>query len=67
MAQYNPGDKVDIKIEPSVQKGQPHRRFHGKTAEVVGSRGKAFLVQLRDGKAQKMLIIRPEHLHLHVD
>ena len=67
MINYEPGEKVDIKIEPSIHKGRPHRRFHGKTAEVIGSRGKAFLVTLQDGKAEKILIVRPEHLHKHRD
>ncbi len=62
------GDKVHIRIDPSVHKGMPHRRFHGMTGEVVGERGRAFIVRISDGvrgrKKQKELFVRPEHLLL---
>ncbi len=63
---FEAGDKVHIKIDPSVHKGMPHRRFHGMTGEVVGRRGRAFIVKVFDGirghKKPKELFIRPEHL-----
>jgi len=40
----------------------PHPRFHGKTAEVVGKRGRAFVLNVTDGNATKTLITLPEHL-----
>ena len=33
------GDRVHVVVEPSIQKGMPHRRFHGKTGTVIGQRG----------------------------
>ncbi|NLV26963.1 MAG: 50S ribosomal protein L21e [Methanomicrobiales archaeon] len=56
------GQKVHIVCEPSIQKGMPHRRFHGKTGSVIGQRGRAWLVEIRDGNKNKMVISRPQHL-----
>ena len=62
MYEYKPGDKVYIIINPSVMKGMPHRRYHGKVGTVVGKRGKAYIVQVRVGSKVKTLFVRPEHL-----
>jgi large subunit ribosomal protein L21e len=51
-----------VLIDPSIHKGMPHPRFHGKTAEVVGTRGRAFVLKVTDGNATKTLITLPEHL-----
>ena len=56
------GQYVHIDIEPAVQKGMPHPRFQGRTGVVVGQRGRAYLVKIRDGNKHKTLIVRPEHL-----
>jgi len=60
--QFELGQKVHIVCEPSIQKGMPHRRFHGKTGSVVGQRGRAWLVEIRDGNKNKTVISRPQHL-----
>jgi len=59
---YKPGEYVYIKINPSVMKGMPHRRYHGKVGVVIGKRGKAYIVQVKLGGKTKTLFIRPEHL-----
>lgn len=59
---YEVNSKVNIVIEPSVQKGRPHRRFHGKTGTVLEKRGQAYLIQVSDGRSYKKIIARPEHL-----
>ncbi len=59
---YNPGDSVVIKIDPSVQKGMPHRRYHGKVGKIVGKRGRSYIVSVMQGEAVKEIIVRPEHL-----
>lgn len=61
---FDEGDFVHIIIEPSMQKGQPHPRFHGKTGKVVESRGNAYVLALKDGNKAKQIIIRPEHLKM---
>lgn len=59
---FDEGDKVTIDIDPAVHKGQPHPRFQGWTGTVVGTQGKAFVVEVRDGNMTKELIATPEHL-----
>ncbi len=56
------GEKVCVKIDSSIHKGAPHHKFHGKTAEVVGKRGRAYILKARDGRAIKEVIVLPEHL-----
>ena len=54
LQKFEEGDLVHITINPSIQKGQPHPRFHGKTGKITDKKG---------NKA-KELIIRPDHLKL---
>jgi large subunit ribosomal protein L21e len=62
---YEPGDKVVIKIDPSVHKGMPHRRYQGKVGVIVSKRGRAYEINVTQGDAVKEVIVRPEHLRLH--
>ena len=59
---FEDGDTVNVVIDPSYQRGQPHHRFHGLTGKVLRSQGKAYVVLTRVGKMDKELIVRPEHL-----
>jgi large subunit ribosomal protein L21e len=59
---FEVGQNVHIVCEPSIQKGMPHRRFHGKTGTVLGQRGRAWVLAIRDGNAEKIIIARPQHL-----
>ncbi|MFQ6020491.1 MAG: 50S ribosomal protein L21e [Candidatus Aenigmatarchaeota archaeon] len=61
MKKFSKGDKVAIKIESGVQK-MPFRRFYGLTGEVIGKRGRAYIVQIKDGNKLKKIIAKPEHL-----
>jgi len=56
------GSLVIIKIDPSVQKSLPHRRFHGKIGTVKAKRGRGYVVSVAQGDAVKEIIVRPEHL-----
>ena len=60
--EFEPGQKVNIVIDPSVHKGMPFSRFHGLTGVVVASRGAAYEVSVKDGNKTKMVVARPEHL-----
>ena len=60
--EFETGAMVHVIIDPSIHKGMPHPRFHGKTGEVVGKRGRAFVLRVTDGNATKTLITLPEHL-----
>ncbi|MCW3979991.1 MAG: 50S ribosomal protein L21e [Candidatus Bathyarchaeota archaeon] len=59
---YQPGERVVVKLDPSVHKGMPHRRFHGKVGIVENIRGQAYVVNVTQGKLVKDIIVRPEHL-----
>jgi large subunit ribosomal protein L21e len=62
LTEYEINSRVNVVIEPSVQKGRPHRRFHGKTGIILEKRGQAYIVDVTDGNARKKIIARPEHL-----
>ncbi len=60
---YEKGDKVNIIGDPSQHKrGLPHRRFYGKTGQIIGVRGRCFEVEVKLGNSKKILIIGKEHL-----
>ena len=59
---YADGEKVVIKIDPSIVKGMPHRRFHGKTGTVIAKRGRAYVIRAHMGGFEKVVIARPEHI-----
>ena len=62
LRKYTIGDRVTVILEPSVQSGRPHRRFHGKTGTITGKRGKSYLITIKDMGREKLIISRPEHL-----
>ena len=59
---YNPGDKVKIKIDSSVHKGMPHRRYHGRVGIVKARRGRSYVIEVAEGNQTRTLIARPEHI-----
>ncbi|MBD3186219.1 50S ribosomal protein L21e [Candidatus Bathyarchaeota archaeon] len=61
LIKYDVGDLVDIKIDSSVHKGMPHRRFHGKTGRIIEKRGKAFVIEVRDKNKMKYVITNRSH------
>jgi large subunit ribosomal protein L21e len=62
LQEYDSGNRVVIKIDPSVHKGMPHKRYHGKIGTVIEKRGRSYVVSVTQGKATKEIIVRPEHL-----
>ena len=62
---YEPEEKVVIKLDPSVHKGMPHRRFHGKIGVIANKRGGSYVINVTQGKATKEIIVRPEHITPH--
>jgi large subunit ribosomal protein L21e len=62
LQQFEEGDLVNIVINPTIHKGMPHIRFHGKTGKIKGKQGESYIVGISDGKKIKSLIIKPEHL-----
>ncbi|MEM4717358.1 MAG: 50S ribosomal protein L21e [Desulfurococcaceae archaeon] len=62
MIKYKEGDRVHIVTNPSIHRGIPHRRYHGKTGIVIGKRGRCYIIKVWLGDKEKTLFIRPEHL-----
>ena len=65
MREYEPAEKVVIKLNPSVHKGMPHRRFHGRIGVIAKKRGRSYVVNVSQGNAMKEIIVRPEHITPH--
>jgi large subunit ribosomal protein L21e len=59
---YEVGSQVIVKIDSSVQKSLPHKRFHGKIGTVKAKRGRGYVVSVPQGDAVKEIIVRSEHL-----
>ncbi|KAF5412090.1 MAG: 50S ribosomal protein L21e [Candidatus Methanogasteraceae archaeon] len=60
--EFEMGDMVHIIIDPSVHSGMPNPKFHGHTGTVVARRGRAYILNVRDGNAMKNVITYPQHL-----
>ena len=65
LREYEIAEKVVIKLDPSVHKGMPHRRFHGRIGVIADKRGKSYIVNVSQGNAIKEIIVRPEHITPH--
>lgn len=59
---FEVGEKAAIEIDSRVRGGQPHNTFNGKTGEVVGQQGRSYLVRIRIGGKQKVVVAAPAHL-----
>ncbi len=62
LQQFKKGETANIVIDSSIHKGMPHIRFHGKTGKIEGKQGKSYIVKVNDGKKEKTLVVRSEHL-----
>lgn len=62
LQEFEPGSKVVLKIEPSYQSGDYHRRFHGRHGTIVGKRGRHYIVEFSDFGKKKRVILHPVHL-----
>jgi large subunit ribosomal protein L21e len=62
LVEHEVGSQVIVKIDSSVQKSIPHRRFHGKIGEVMEKRGRGYVVRIPQGESMKDVTMRSEHL-----
>ncbi|HID26348.1 MAG: 50S ribosomal protein L21e [Methanosarcinales archaeon] len=62
--EFEIGQMVHIDLDPSVHKGMPNPKFHGRTGKVIGKRGRAYIIEVRDGNAKKEVFALPQHLNL---
>ena len=59
---YEVGEKVHLRIDPSVPDGRFNARFNGQTGTVEGEQGRAYKVTITDGGKEKTLLASPAHL-----
>lgn len=66
LIKYEPGQTVRILVNPAVQKGMPHRRYHGRVGHIAEKRGRSYVVDVTavGGKGLRHIIARPEHIQL---
>lgn len=62
IAEFDEGQKVHLRLDPSDPDGRFHPRFNGLTGEVIGTQGSAYKVQINDGGKDKTVIVTPVHL-----
>ena len=62
MRKFNIDDKVIIKINSSMQKATPHPRYYGVCGSIIGKRGRAYIVRIKDKNKPKKLISSTAHL-----
>jgi large subunit ribosomal protein L21e len=65
LREYEIAEKVVIKLDPSVHKGMPHRRYNGRIGVITDKRGKSYVVNVSQGNIIKEIIVRPEHITPH--
>ena len=58
---FGDGDKISVVTNTGVRASFP-RRIRGMSGNVVGSRGKFKLIEIKDGNKLKTFIIHPVHL-----
>ena len=63
LQEFKKGDVVHIDVVSSeAGHGMPNPKFQGRTGKVIGTQGKAYKVEVRDGNATKLLLVLPVHL-----
>jgi len=60
--EFEVGQKVHLKIDPSVNDGRFHPRFSGLTGTIDGTQGEAYKVIIDDQGKEKTLITKPAHI-----
>ena len=60
--EFKIGDKVNLKIHPSIAIGRFFSRFHGLTGTVTGTRGACYEIHINDGGKEKTVYVHPIHL-----
>ncbi len=62
LRKYTPNQKVVIKLDASVVKGMPHRRFNGRVGVVSEVGRRALTIDVNVGGKVKRVIARKEHV-----
>ncbi len=59
---FEQGDKVNLKINSSIDKGRFFSRFYGLAGEITGKKGRCYQVKINDKGKEKTLYVHPIHL-----
>lgn len=62
LQKFDKGDRVHVKVNPSIHSAMPQKRFDGKTGVVTGKRGDCYLVKVKNIRAERIIIVHPAHL-----
>ncbi|MCX6798836.1 MAG: 50S ribosomal protein L21e [Candidatus Diapherotrites archaeon] len=62
LAKFNTGEIVLVDIRPEIHSGLPDAIYQGVVGNVVGQRGKAYIVDVHKGNSPKQLLVHPAHL-----
>lgn len=62
LREYSPDERAVIAINPAVQRGSPHRRYHGLICKIVERRGRGYTVEVKLGHKTKRISVLPDHL-----
>ena len=66
--QFQMNDLVDIKVEPSVVKGMPHKYYHGRTGKVFNCNPRSYGILLYrtvgHKRIERHIHVRPKHLQI---
>lgn len=62
LKEYKEGEQVRIKINPSIHKGMPFRRFQNTSGKVIKRQGKAFVVSVMKGNRSQDIVTTAAHL-----
>ena len=60
--EYKLGDHVHIDF--MSMESIPHPKFQGLTGEVIGKKGRAYMVRIRDMNKFKTIMLKAQHLKL---
>lgn len=60
--EFDAGESVHLKLDPSVSDGRFHPRFNGHTGEVIDKQGAAYRIRINDRGKSKTVIAKPAHL-----
>ncbi|MCL5016599.1 MAG: 50S ribosomal protein L21e [Candidatus Parvarchaeota archaeon] len=59
---FQPGDKVVIDPDSSIQRNIPHRKFFGLPGVVLFKKGKTYTIEVKKGGASKRIDLLPVHI-----
>jgi len=55
-------EHVQICLDSSIHSGLPDTKYHGFSGKIVGKRGSAYEVEVKDGGILRVLVVNPAHL-----